>query len=338
MILGDGEAVAGGLVELFESGELVGLAGQLRPRLREQLLALADCLPVQQLGILGVLQADEAGDARHRDRLVLPPWDVSEVVDGVAAPPELLEERAQLLVERSTVVGLVELGHDLVRRRLGEELRQCRTVLHDPTERPHRAAHVDRSGVEALQRLVRLGLLGRLHHLVVHVAERAAGQEDEVDVPVDPPLVGHVVDELVELRDHLGIGEARIVGRLRRIVLRDDDGLPLLVPQLADRRHLGRQRRLVAAHAIRDHGRIVDGMEAHVDVVIDLLRSHHDRAVVLGLSLGEPGRQRLDHQVERQRGDRPRRVHAVEVPESLDLIWSRKDNVGRRHLATPRVV
>ena len=161
VVLGDREAVAGRLVELLELGELVGIAGQLRPRLGEQLLALADRLPVQQLGILGVVQADEAGDARHRDRLVLTPRDVGEVVDGVAAPPELLEERAQLLVERAAVVGLVELGHDLVRRLLGEELRQRRAVLHDPTERPHRAADVDRSGVEALQRLVRLGRLAR---------------------------------------------------------------------------------------------------------------------------------------------------------------------------------
>ena len=54
-------------------------------------------------------------------------------------------------------------------------------------------------------------------------------------------------------------------------------------------------------------------MEADVEVVVDLLRRHHDRAVVLGLRLGEPVGQRLDDQVERQRRNRPRRVHLVEV-------------------------
>ena len=191
VVLGEREAVAGGLVELVELGELVGIAASFDRAFGQQLLALADCLPVQQLGILGVVQADEAGDARHRDRLVLPPWDVSEVVDGVAAPPELLEERRELLVERSTVVGLVERGHDLVRRRLRRKSFDSVGLSFTIRLSAHiaRLASTERVWKPCSVWYASVGL-GRLHDLVVHVAERAAGQEHEVDVPVDPPLVG----------------------------------------------------------------------------------------------------------------------------------------------------
>ncbi len=213
------------------SRQLLRIARQLRPGLGEQLLPLLDRPPVVHLGIFAVVEPHEASDARERDRLVLAPGDVGEVVHRVTAPAELLEELAELLAECPPVVALVELGDDLVRRLVLEQLRQRRTVLDDAAQPPHGAADVDRSSVEPLQGLVGLGLLRRLHDLVVHVAERAARQEHEVDVPVDPPLVGHVLGELVELLHHLGVAQAGVVGRLRGLVLGDDRRLPLLVPE-----------------------------------------------------------------------------------------------------------
>ena len=215
----------------------------------------------------------------------------------------------------------------------------ARAVLDDPAERPQAAAGVDRAGVEALQRLVGLGRFLRLHHLVVEVAEGAAREQDEVDVPVDPPLVAHLVGQLVELGDQLGVAEARVVGGLQRHVGGDHRRLPLLLPRLADRRHLGGELVVVGEQPPLDLGLVGDRVEGDVEEVVDLLRRHHDRAVVLRLGLGEPLRERVHHEVERQRRHGSRRVHLVECPEPVDLARPREhDLIGRRRHSDPPVV
>ena len=214
-------------------------------------------------------------------------------------------------------------------RRRGSS-RTVRLSAHRPRDGLHRA------GVEPLQRLVRLGRFVWLDHLVVEVAEGAARQQDEVDVPVDPPLVAHLVGQLVELGDELGIAEARVVGGLQRHVGGDDRRLPLLLPRLADRRHLGGELVVVVDQPALDLGVVGYRVEGDVEEVVDLLRGHHDRAVVLRLGLGEPLREGVHDEVEGQRCHRSRRVHLVERPEPLDLARPREhDLIARRRHSDP---
>ena len=155
-------------------------------------------------------------------------------------------------------------------------------------------------------------------------------------MPVDPPQMDHPLGELVELGDELGVGQGRPVGGLQRVVLGDDLGLPLLLPGLADRGHLAGELLVVVHHPPLDLRLVGDRVEGDVEVVVDLLRRHHDRAVVLVLGQGESLAEGVHDEVERQRGDRPRRVHLVEVPEALDLVRLRKyDFVRRRRHGEP---
>ena len=345
VVLGQREAVHRRLVELVELLQQVRVVGQLGPSLGHQLLAGLHPVLVEQLGVLAVVELHQRADAGERDGRILPPRDVGQVVDRVAAPAELEEEVVELAAEGPALVGGVE-GLEHLGGRLGEEqVPQGGAGLGDPAEVPQAPLHVDRAGVEALERLVRLGGLLRLHQLVVEVAERAARQQHEVDVAVDPPLVAHVVGELVELGHQLGVGQPGVVDGLGRLVLGLDLGLPLLLPRLAHRGDLLGQLVVVAGQPVLDLGLVGDRVEGHVEVVVHLVVAHHDRAVVLRLRLGEPLGQGAHDDVERQRRDGPRRVHLVERPEALDLVGLREhDRVagrairrasGRRHLEPP---
>ena len=248
-----------------------------------------------------------------------------------------MEVLVELDLERPAVLGVLELGRDLLRIVVLEQLGERRAGLGHVAQLPHAAAGVDGAGVEPLQRLVGLGRVVGLHHLGVQVAERARRQQHEVDVAVDPPHVPHVVGHLVELGEQLLVGHPGVVGLLLGVVLGDQLRLPLLLPPLADARHLGGQLVVVPGHPIGDLGLVGERVEADVEEVVDVLVRHHHRAVVLVLRLGEPLRQRLDDQVERQRVHGPRRVHLVEVPEARELVRSRKCHlVGRdRHCRIP---
>ena len=339
VVLGEREAVPRRFVELVELGHLLRVVSQLLPQPAHELLAADDTLLVEGLRILALVEVDHRGDAGQGDRRVLAPGDVGQVVDGVVPPSELEQVVVELGAEGPSLVSGVERGEHLARFHRGEHLAQGRAGLRRAAERPEAAAGVDGARVEPLQGLVRLGRHVRLDHLVVEVAERAARQQDEVDVAVDPPLVPHPVRELVELGDHLLVAEGGVVGGLERDVRGDDLGLPLLLPRLADAGHLLGQLVVVGDHPPLDLRLIGDRVESDVEEVVDLLRRDHDRAVVLCLRLREPLRQRTHDEVERQRRDGPRCVHLVEGPEPLDLVRRREhDLIGRRrHVETPRL-
>ena len=208
----------------------------------------ATLLLVLRLGVLAVGQLHQRADAGERDRRVLPPRHVGEVVHGVVTPAELEEELVELPAEVAAFVAVVEGGQQLGAVPGLEQLLQRRGGQRRAAQGPQAAGRVDGRRREALQHPVGLGRFVGLHHLVVQVAERAARQQHEVDVAVDPPLVAHPLGQLVELGDQLVVGERRPVRGLQRDVLGDDVGLPLLLPRLADRRHLGGELLVVVDH------------------------------------------------------------------------------------------
>ena len=76
-----------------------GSSASALPQLGEQLLAGGHVLPVLRLGVVAVGQLHQRPDAGQRDRRILPPRHVGEVVHGVVTPAELEEEVVELPAE-----------------------------------------------------------------------------------------------------------------------------------------------------------------------------------------------------------------------------------------------
>ena len=113
VVLGEREAVPRRLVELVELGQRLGIVGELLAQLGQQLLAGGDVVLVLDLGVLALVEVDHRPDAGQRDRRILAPRHVGEVVHGVAAPAELEQELVELTAEVPALVALVEGAEQL---------------------------------------------------------------------------------------------------------------------------------------------------------------------------------------------------------------------------------
>ena len=162
--------------------------------------------------VVFVRHVDVASDVAQRDRRVFAPRNIGDVVDRVTAPSEVVEVGIQLVEERPALVGLAQLLGQITRMVLVEQQMQRRTVVNDSTEPPEAVCGIDRTGVMALQDLVRLrGIVG-LHDLGVEVAQLHPRHQREVDVTVDVPHLGHPTLHVVELGEQFGVAQARVVG------------------------------------------------------------------------------------------------------------------------------
>ncbi len=123
-----GTGVLRGVEELVELGALLRVVGELGLDLGGEILAMLDGTLVLDHRIVVVGHVDVASDVAQRDRRVLPPRHVGDVVDGVTAPAEVVQVLVQLVEERTSLVGLGQLRGEIAGMVLVEQLVQRGTV------------------------------------------------------------------------------------------------------------------------------------------------------------------------------------------------------------------